>query len=186
MFQLRQMQRTNWNQPRPQDHLRFQDGGWVRRRPWRRAGHMTTKLANREPATILKQSKSPIFFKTRDLLFARVFLAPTRHLESGDGPGDEVELKQQRSLNNPVLAKSCLEQPGPGMLGISNEQLRRTITTMVTLIIILSQLTRQLLVLCTYLVRVLYMNTEAKFLKWTNNNEHTCGNKKKTVNFNAW
>ena len=29
---------------------------------------------------------------SRDLLFARVFFAPTRHLESGDGPGDEVAL----------------------------------------------------------------------------------------------
>ena len=48
---------------------------------------MTTKLANREPAAILKQSKSPIFLETRDLLF----FAPTRHLESGDGPGDEIE-----------------------------------------------------------------------------------------------
>ena len=51
---------------------------------------MTKKLANREPAAILKQSKSPIFLETRDLMFARVFFAPTRHLESGDGPGDEV------------------------------------------------------------------------------------------------
>ena len=66
----------------------------ARRRPWRTAGHVTTKLANREPTAILKQSKSPIFLETRDLLFARVFLAPTRHLESGDGPGDEVGVRQ--------------------------------------------------------------------------------------------
>ena len=33
----------------------------VQRRPWWTAGHVTTKLDNREPAAILKQSKSPIF-----------------------------------------------------------------------------------------------------------------------------
>ena len=43
----------------------------TRRRPWRTAGHVTTKLANREPAAILKQSKSPIFLETRDLMFSR-------------------------------------------------------------------------------------------------------------------
>ena len=57
----------------------------ARRRPWQTAGHVTTKLANREPVAILKQSR-----ETRDLLFAMVFFAPTRHLESGDGSGDEV------------------------------------------------------------------------------------------------
>ena len=81
-------------QPRPQGHLRFQDGEWVRRRPWRRAGHVTTKLANCEPAAILKQSKSPIFLETRDLLFARVFFLHRRS-RSKQAPND----KEQKEIN---------------------------------------------------------------------------------------
>ena len=50
---------------------------------------MTTTLANREPDSILKQSKSPIFLETRDLLFARAINAPTAILNA-DSPGDEV------------------------------------------------------------------------------------------------
>ena len=34
------------SQPRPLGHLRFQDGGWARRRPWRRAGHVSKNIGD--------------------------------------------------------------------------------------------------------------------------------------------
>ena len=68
--------------------------GSSRRSKWRREEdpgklHVTTKLANREPAAILKQSKSPIFLETRDLLFAMAINAPAAILNA-DSPGNDV------------------------------------------------------------------------------------------------
>ena len=37
-----------------------------------------------------RRARDWLILWSRDLLFARVFFAPNRHLESGDGPGYEV------------------------------------------------------------------------------------------------
>ena len=47
-----------------------------RRRPWQTADHVSTNYPITKPAAILKQSKSPIFSETCDLLFARIFSEP--------------------------------------------------------------------------------------------------------------
>ena len=74
-------------QPRPQSLLRFQDGGWVGRRPWRRAGHMSPKILEILIVSKWRWARNWLILWSRDLLFARiffarVFFAPTRHLEA--------------------------------------------------------------------------------------------------------
>ena len=75
-------------QPRPQSLLGVQNGGMKKTLANNRS--RDHKISQSRARRHLKQSKFPIFLETRDL-FARVFFAPTRHLESGDGPGDEVD-----------------------------------------------------------------------------------------------
>ena len=74
-------------QPRPQSLLGVQNGGAKK------------TLANSR-SRVSKNIGDWLILWSRDLLFARVFFAPTRHLESGDGPGDEVGFSENLVIDS--------------------------------------------------------------------------------------
>ena len=78
----------------------------TRRRPWRNiAGHVSPKIL--EILIVSKWRLIWLILWSRDLLFARIFFVPTRHLESGDGRGDEVDsdiINRPGSLNHPTFS----------------------------------------------------------------------------------
>ena len=72
-------------QPRPQSLLRVlgvQNGGAKKTLAWRTAGHVSPKILEIVIVSKWRRARDWLILWSRDLLFARVFFAPTRHLES--------------------------------------------------------------------------------------------------------